>query len=104
NRYRRATQRHPHPLRDAHPICIRGMPDPELPIILVAHYTYVPRFEWTVAHELVERELKRKHAPPLHEQLVNIGAAELMAPAEARSEEHTSELQSPCNIVCRLLL
>src|SRR5256885_17204769 len=29
------------------------------------------------------------------------------APAEARyprSEEHTSELQSPCNLVCRLLL
>src|SRR3989454_4918075 len=24
--------------------------------------------------------------------------------AETRSEEHTSELQSPCNIVCRLLL
>src|SRR2546426_12662434 len=24
--------------------------------------------------------------------------------AEGRSEEHTSELQSPCNIVCRLLL
>src|SRR2546426_9320207 len=24
--------------------------------------------------------------------------------AEPRSEEHTSELQSPCNIVCRLLL
>src|SRR5688500_20342379 len=23
---------------------------------------------------------------------------------EVRSEEHTSELQSPCNIVCRLLL
>src|SRR5256885_3792702 len=23
---------------------------------------------------------------------------------ESRSEEHTSELQSPCNIVCRLLL
>src|SRR5256885_9384672 len=26
------------------------------------------------------------------------------AKAEARSEEHTSELQSPCNLVCRLLL
>src|SRR2546426_7579032 len=28
------------------------------------------------------------------------------APADAaqRSEEHTSELQSPCNLVCRLLL
>src|SRR2546426_8166309 len=25
-------------------------------------------------------------------------------PFHARSEEHTSELQSPCNLVCRLLL
>src|SRR2546426_3814666 len=25
-------------------------------------------------------------------------------PQSARSEEHTSELQSPCNLVCRLLL
>src|SRR2546426_467077 len=25
-------------------------------------------------------------------------------PEEKRSEEHTSELQSPCNLVCRLLL
>src|SRR5256885_8788219 len=27
-----------------------------------------------------------------------------IAPATRRSEEHTSELQSPCNLVCRLLL
>src|ERR1022692_1765681 len=26
------------------------------------------------------------------------------APYPCRSEEHTSELQSPCNLVCRLLL
>src|SRR5256885_10181398 len=26
------------------------------------------------------------------------------APPPPRSEEHTSELQSPCNLVCRLLL
>src|SRR3989454_1311897 len=26
------------------------------------------------------------------------------APVHFRSEEHTSELQSPCNLVCRLLL
>src|SRR5256885_9342585 len=26
------------------------------------------------------------------------------APTDSRSEEHTSELQSPCNLVCRLLL
>src|SRR3989454_6108213 len=33
-------------------------------------------------------------------------AAEAMnlTEAVARSEEHTSELQSPCNLVCRLLL
>src|SRR2546426_8476119 len=27
-----------------------------------------------------------------------------VAPVDQRSEEHTSELQSPCNLVCRLLL
>src|SRR5256885_13107516 len=38
------------------------------------------------------------------------GNAVVVKPAEAtpllalRSEEHTSELQSPCNLVCRLLL
>src|SRR5256885_2534954 len=30
--------------------------------------------------------------------------ARLRAGLERRSEEHTSELQSPCNLVCRLLL
>src|SRR2546426_4220639 len=29
---------------------------------------------------------------------------ERLAPGVVRSEEHTSELQSPCNLVCRLLL
>src|SRR2546426_7748393 len=29
---------------------------------------------------------------------------ELLRVHDARSEEHTSELQSPCNLVCRLLL
>src|SRR2546426_8500755 len=28
----------------------------------------------------------------------------LVRPQRRRSEEHTSELQSPCNLVCRLLL
>src|SRR2546426_7133116 len=31
-------------------------------------------------------------------------AGRLGAAPAARSEEHTSELQSPCNLVCRLLL
>src|SRR5256885_3013139 len=41
----------------------------------------------------------------LHEILEverDLGAAE--KPSLFRSEEHTSELQSPCNLVCRLLL
>src|SRR5256885_5981656 len=29
---------------------------------------------------------------------------QIIRPRAARSEEHTSELQSPCNLVCRLLL
>src|SRR3989454_8396612 len=38
-----------------------------------------------------------------------LGGADMLAAAaqaagEVRSEEHTSELQSPCNLVCRLLL
>src|SRR5256885_6725288 len=31
-------------------------------------------------------------------------ALDRAVPDAARSEEHTSELQSPCNLVCRLLL
>src|SRR5256885_8043070 len=32
------------------------------------------------------------------------GTHEFEVSAPGRSEEHTSELQSPCNLVCRLLL
>src|SRR3989454_3042894 len=32
------------------------------------------------------------------------GARVVVADLDERSEEHTSELQSPCNLVCRLLL
>src|SRR5256885_9492183 len=32
------------------------------------------------------------------------GAGASARDADSRSEEHTSELQSPCNLVCRLLL
>src|SRR5256885_6285522 len=47
----------------------------------------------------------------LEQDVVDIGLVIACAPAVAmrarvqqRSEEHTSELQSPCNLVCRLLL
>src|SRR2546426_9305136 len=38
---------------------------------------------------------------PLRKGLVTVG---LRSRRHGRSEEHTSELQSPCNLVCRLLL
>src|SRR2546426_8657370 len=33
-----------------------------------------------------------------------VSACTRSTPSTGRSEEHTSELQSPCNLVCRLLL
>src|SRR5688500_15507000 len=41
----------------------------------------------------------------IYDALVQFGPDGALEPvlAESRSEEHTSELQSPCNIVCRLL-
>src|SRR5205807_3883568 len=36
--------------------------------------------------------------------LTEVTLPEMYASLEARSEEHTSELQSPCNLVCRRLL
>src|SRR5256885_3811098 len=45
------------------------------------------------------------HLEP-HRRLVEsrIALLELAQRYPGRSEEHTSELQSPCNLVCRLLL
>src|SRR5256885_16542131 len=37
-------------------------------------------------------------------QLEEYGGVLVQGPPGTRSEEHTSELQSPCNLVCRLLL
>src|SRR5688500_19495677 len=38
------------------------------------------------------------------ESILTVGGHDLLRNFLARSEEHTSELQSPCNLVCRLLL
>src|SRR2546426_7134967 len=39
-----------------------------------------------------------------HREGVKAARTIVRRPLPSRSEEHTSELQSPCNIVCRLLL
>src|SRR5256885_8276863 len=49
----------------------------------------------------VRGETRATALPPAPRSTV---AARLRASSQSRSEEHTSELQSPCNLVCRLLL
>src|SRR5256885_4378476 len=51
---------------------------------------------------LVEQEVAGA-APPHFATVFGVGEV-MMAQELPRSEEHTSELQSPCNLVCRLLL
>src|SRR5256885_12502307 len=51
-----------------------------------------------VAAVLARMQLARQVLAQLHAPLVEA------VDAPDRSEEHTSELQSPCNLVCRLLL
>src|SRR2546426_3568834 len=48
------------------------------------------------------RDRSRAGRDPLPDR--GAGAARGFDLRDARSEEHTSELQSPCNLVCRLLL
>src|SRR5256885_4093761 len=52
---------------------------------------------------LLRREDHVLHAPG-HPLRWRAGAAFPVRRTRDRSEEHTSELQSPCNLVCRLLL
>src|SRR5256885_10398990 len=60
-----------------------------------------PRVERDRAEQRQLELLREPSAPTAAEGL----AAHVLDHAEqARSEEHTSELQSPCNLVCRLLL
>src|SRR5256885_9480451 len=58
----------------------------------------IHRFERTLVRQPVRRHVSLRHLNCL---LALIQAMNMRCP---RSEEHTSELQSPCNLVCRLLL
>src|SRR2546426_5707175 len=55
------------------------------------------RARWRPASGVVGLVVSARLAPGAEAWYVRPGGAE-------RSEEHTSELQSPCNLVCRLLL
>src|SRR2546430_7462272 len=51
-------------------------------------------------HGTEERHLRRSRGRPVATTTTNCG----LIPMSPRSEEHTSELQSQSNLVCRLLL
>src|SRR6266850_5795784 len=58
---------------------------------------------YTLSYTTLFRSVRRPAAAARHR--ARPGArAETADSRRARSEEHTSELQSPCNLVCRLLL
>src|SRR5688500_8389782 len=66
--------------------------------VTIAHHTDVGgRVAGSNASDSTEIYQEGLRIPPL--RLYERGQ-----PNETRSEEHTSELQSPCNLVCRLLL
>src|SRR2546426_8552836 len=54
-----------------------------------------------IAHAAVR--VRGRHVGPA-DRRSDRGGAGVRRQQRARSEEHTSELQSPCNLVCRLLL
>src|SRR3989454_7446747 len=59
-----------------------------------------------IGREPVDRELREVPASDraLAQPLLHPKPHRIEAVLMTRSEEHTSELQSPCNLVCRLLL
>src|SRR5256885_12995841 len=78
-------------------------------------FPYTTLFRSVVGQALVQRRLVRvmqnvHHMGAAHALRVIQAGLGIAAPLEVadavlgRSEEHTSELQSPCNLVCRLLL
>src|SRR5256885_11752451 len=62
-------------------------------------------FPYTTLFRSVDGRQPR-HRQVLEPEAVPVpgGQGRVERPRRARSEEHTSELQSPCNLVCRLLL
>src|SRR2546426_8944381 len=62
-------------------------------------------FPYTTLFRSVHQFVRDAHIVELRDNLPpGVQVAALRQCDQLRSEEHTSELQSPCNLVCRLLL
>src|SRR5256885_11998483 len=70
-------------------------------------FPYTTLFRSREQHDVVGDLLRDdvlEDVEPLGIARLQRGQVERAQDAQVRSEEHTSELQSPCNLVCRLLL
>src|SRR5256885_7895076 len=68
--------------------------------LLPPHRFAHPRVQLAVAQDHRRRASQQSRQPPFS----GCKSPRPSAAERHRSEEHTSELQSPCNLVCRLLL
>src|SRR5256885_2910065 len=76
-----------------------GRPVYSYHLAAIGFWTYALFASWTGMQRLVDGPF------PAWMITASIAASILtLIPVATRSEEHTSELQSPCNLVCRLLL
>src|SRR2546426_9061403 len=67
-------------------------------------YTTLFRSEVRRETAAARRDVGDDVAPEVRGRGVAVEEDDRVAVSGVRSEEHTSELQSPCNLVCRLLL
>src|SRR5688500_19844673 len=69
-------------------------------------YSFPTRRSSDLAREAEVNDLAIRQAQLVGAELERVfdGIHSLLLAVDERSEEHTSELQSPCNLVCRLLL
>src|SRR5256885_6960504 len=66
-------------------------------------FPYTTLFRSGQPHQL-DITLRFAFQPPARLHAVEVAVEVNLQQRRGRSEEHTSELQSPCNLVCRLLL
>src|SRR5205807_5430124 len=98
------------------PVNLAITPDERLAIVANSLNWVQEGTAWKPAPDNKLYVIDLKASPPKHIATVEVGKQPsglsinargdlaLVANREDRSEEHTSELQSPCNLVCRLLL
>src|SRR2546426_5475445 len=86
-----------------HPPAGQGS-DEQLPGMALDGGNRKPR-DLAVGDPRLHRHLVREPPEPGAQDDRDVGRGRESCPtSRSRSEEHTSELQSPCNLVCRLLL